>query len=238
MGREGLNFNFHISTICKSASSQLNALAQLKKFLSFEQKVLVSSSILSNFDYCPLVWFISSAKSLKKVENLQKRALRFLQNEYHSSYETLLHKSWKTTVNVWNLRTLCKEIFKSLNKLNPVFLKEIFYFKESNRRVREKYKLNLRIPKIKQVRFGTKSLRGLGPKISNTLPYHIKTSENIGIDVQAKECTSLIIESKERFIAKMSAKLDNPKTVLKTYWSIINKFLSNKKNSYYTTCSC
>ena len=27
----------------------------------------------------------------------------------------------------------------------------------------------------------------------------------------------------------MSAKLDNPRTVPKTYWSIINKFLSNKK---------
>ena len=27
----------------------------------------------------------------------------------------------------------------------------------------------------------------------------------------------------------MSAKPDNPKTVPKTYWSIINKFLSNKK---------
>ena len=27
----------------------------------------------------------------------------------------------------------------------------------------------------------------------------------------------------------MSAKLDNPKTVPKTYWSIINKFLSDKK---------
>ena len=27
----------------------------------------------------------------------------------------------------------------------------------------------------------------------------------------------------------MSAKLDNLKTVPKTYWSIINKFLSNKK---------
>ena len=44
-----------------------------------------------------------------------------------------------------------------------------------------------------------------------------------------RTCTSLFIESKERFIAKMSAKLDNPKTVPKTYWSIINKFLSNKK---------
>ena len=152
----------------------------LKKFLSFEQKkVLVNSFILSNFDYCPLVWFISSAKLLNKVENLQKRA--HLQNDYHSSYETLLHKSGKTTVNVRDLRNLCKEISKSLHNLNPVFLKEIFYFKESNRPVREKYKLNLEIHKINQVRFGTKSLRGLGPKIWNTLPYHIKTSENIDI---------------------------------------------------------
>ena len=108
-----LNFNLHINTICKSASNE---------FLSFEQKnVLVNSFILSNFDYCPLAWFISSAKSLNKVENLQKRAPRFLQNDYHSSYETLLHKSGKTTVNVQNLRNLCKEIFKSLSNLNPVF---------------------------------------------------------------------------------------------------------------------
>ena len=75
---------------------------------------------------------------MKKVEKLQKCVLRFLQNDYHSSYETLLHKSGKTTVNVRNLRNLCKEIFKSLNNLNPVFLKEIFYLesnKESNRLV-------------------------------------------------------------------------------------------------------
>ena len=96
-----LNFNLHINTICKSASNQLNALVRLKKFLRFEQKkVLVNSFIPPYFDYCPLVWFISSTKSLKKVENLQKRALRFLPNGYHSSYETLLQKSGKTTVNV------------------------------------------------------------------------------------------------------------------------------------------
>ena len=29
--------------------------------------------------------------------------------------------------------------------------------------------------------------------------------------------------------AKMSTNLDNPRTAPKTYWSIINKFLSNKK---------
>ena len=78
-----------------------------------------------------------------------------------------------------NPRNLCKEIFKSLNSLNPVFLKEIFYFKESNRPVRRKYRLNLQIPKINQVKFGTKILRGLSPKIWNTLPYHINKYENI-----------------------------------------------------------
>ena len=64
-----------------------------------------------------------------------------------------------------------------------------------------------------------------------TKRYHSNPTANNkeALDFQAKECTSLIIESKERFIAKMSAKLDNPKTVLKTCWSIINKFLSNKK---------
>ena len=64
-----------------------------------------------------------------------------------------------------------------------------------------------------------------------TKRYHSNPTANNkeALDFQAKECTSLIIESKERFIAKMSAKLDNPKTVPKTYWSIINKFLSNKK---------
>ena len=93
------------------------------------KKVILNSYILSYFDYCPLVWFISSAKSLKKVENLQKRAFRFLQNDYHSSYETLLNKSGKTTVYVRNLRNLFKEIFVSLNNPNPVFLKEVFISK-------------------------------------------------------------------------------------------------------------
>ena len=64
-----------------------------------------------------------------------------------------------------------------------------------------------------------------------TKRYHVNHTPNNkeSLDIQAKECTLLTIESKERDIAKMSAKLDNLKTVPKIYWSIINKFLSNKK---------
>ena len=57
-----LNFNLYISKICKSAANQLNALIRLKQFLSFHSKeVLINSYIISNFNYCPLVWMVSSA---------------------------------------------------------------------------------------------------------------------------------------------------------------------------------
>ena len=90
-----LNFNLYTRKICTSAFNQLNALIRLKGFLgSGEKKVLINSFILSNFDFCPLVCFISSAKSLNNIENLQiYNVLRFLFNDNHSSYEELLKKS-------------------------------------------------------------------------------------------------------------------------------------------------
>ena len=42
-----LNFNLHINAICKSTSSQLNALVRLKKFLSFEQKKFYLTALYS-----------------------------------------------------------------------------------------------------------------------------------------------------------------------------------------------
>ena len=83
-----LNFNHYINNICKPASNQLNALIRLKHLLGFEErKVLVDTSVMSNFNYSSLVWNFSSAQSLNKIENLQKRALRFLLNDYDSLYE-------------------------------------------------------------------------------------------------------------------------------------------------------
>ena len=49
-------------------------------------------------------------------------------------------------------------------------------------------------------------------------------SNKEALDIQSKEYTSLINGSKDKYIAKMSAKLDNPKTVPKTYSLIIKKF--------------
>ena len=89
--------------------------------------MLVNSFVLPNFNYCPLVWYFSCSTSLRKIENLHKRALRFLLNDYVISYEQLLQKSSKASINLTiNHRVLCTEVFKTMIDLNPTYMKEIF----------------------------------------------------------------------------------------------------------------
>ena len=74
-----LNFNLHITKICRSTANQLHALIRLQMFLNFEEKkTLINIYFYSNFNYCPFVWMFSSTKSLNKVESLQRRALFWL----------------------------------------------------------------------------------------------------------------------------------------------------------------
>ena len=76
------------------------------------------------------------------------------------------------------LSILCTEIYQTINNLNANFMRDLFSLKETSRLVREKYMLNLNIPVHNQVSFGSKNLRVFGPKVWNSLPYHIKSFEN------------------------------------------------------------
>ena len=58
-------------------------------------------------------------------------------------------------------------------------MKKIFAMKKNNRVVRERYKLNLNIPRTNQVKFGTNSLKSCGPKICNAVPFNTKTAGNL-----------------------------------------------------------
>jgi hypothetical protein len=48
------------------------------------------SFILSNFNYCPLVWHFCGGNNTKKLEYIQERALRFIYNDQNSDYDQLL----------------------------------------------------------------------------------------------------------------------------------------------------
>ena len=64
-----LNFDEHISELCKKASMQLNTISCLHRFMGKEQKeALINGFIFSSFNYCPLVWHFCSCKSSQKLE--------------------------------------------------------------------------------------------------------------------------------------------------------------------------
>ena len=106
-----------------------------------------------------MVPIFSKAQSVNKIENLQKRALCFLYDDFGATYEELLSKGGKSTMNVRRSRTFCVEIYKTLNDLNPSFINNIFKLKINIREIRDKYKLNLDIPKWNQKTFGYKASR-------------------------------------------------------------------------------
>ena len=103
----------------------------------------------------------------------------FFYEDYVLSYEELLQKAGKETMKVNRLRSLCIEIYKLINNINPTYMNEIFKLRKISRAVRSNYKLNLDVPTINQVSFGGKSLRYYGPKIWNLLSFHIKSSDNL-----------------------------------------------------------
>ena len=148
---------------------------RIQKYLGFKEKeALLSSFVLSNFNYCPLVWHFCSSKSLKKIEKIQKQTLRKLYNDSIIDYNQLLNKYSKASMKVKHLRTLALEIFKTLNNLNPEYMKEIFY-KTTNLTHRP---FNIKVNQNNTTKYGNKSLRSLGPHIWNSLPNQIKEGTN------------------------------------------------------------
>ena len=80
--------------------------------MNFEEK-----KILINFygqlQILPFSLDAIQRKSTKNIENLQKKAPRFLYNDYEISYEELLSKSSTSSINVKRLRALCVELYKT-----------------------------------------------------------------------------------------------------------------------------
>ena len=67
-----LNFDQHISNLCRKAGQQLNVLKRFSPFLSRLNKLTIFHTfILSNLNYCPFVWHFCSESNSKKLEKIQ-----------------------------------------------------------------------------------------------------------------------------------------------------------------------
>jgi len=120
-----LNFNTHISNICKKAARQLNVLKRIGKHLNRLGKLTIYYSfIMSNFSYCPLTWHFCGEQNTKKIEKIQERALRFIYDDFKNSYEFLLEKSKLHSLKTRRMLTIALETFKIINKKRPLSIQD------------------------------------------------------------------------------------------------------------------
>ena len=164
------SFEYHINRIWRKASQKLLALSRIAKYISEDEKrMLFKSFIISQFNYCPIVWMCHGRGLNNKINNIHERALRIVYQDKKSSFETLLKRDKSTSIHVKNLQHLATELFKVKNDLSPEIMKEIFAFQEN-----ETYNLrsgnHLARKNIPTRQYRIERVSNLGAKLWNLLP--------------------------------------------------------------------
>ena len=144
----------------QKAQNQINALKRLSVHMGKNEKIVfMKSFILSNFNYCPLVWHFSSKTDTDTMERIQKRTLQSVLDDYESDYETLLQKA---TLQTGRIKTQAIEIFKTFYSLDLICMNEIF---QTNPSITHKLcsKNNLVTHGYNSKTYGKNSFKILGP---------------------------------------------------------------------------
>ena len=124
-------------------------------------------------NYCPIMWMYCQRKSNNIINRIHERALRIAYNDYISDFKTLIANDNSVTIHQRNIQALTLEIYKTLNNLNPTFMKEIFQLKELNYSTRIQ---NLVYPNPRTVSYGLESFGYKATQLWNKIPHEMKQS--------------------------------------------------------------
>ena len=172
-----LKFDIHISEICRKAGYKLNVLGRLSKTLDIDAKILLFRSfILSFFNYCPTVWHHCDYNSMKSMEKIQKRALRYIFNDFNVSYSELCERANISMVYEQRILSIILQVYKSVNNISPSYMHDWFQIKSNGYVLRNNY---LELPNCNSKKYGINSFRYQGAKLWNSIPYHLKQMSTI-----------------------------------------------------------
>ena len=87
---KNLSSKAHVITLCTKANLKLHALSGIAHYMDSEKlKHVVKAFILSQFNYCPLVWMLSERGLNNKINHLHEKALRIAYKDEISDFKAL-----------------------------------------------------------------------------------------------------------------------------------------------------
>ena len=148
--------------------------------------------VLSNFNLCPLAWHFCTETNTKKMEKLQERGLRFVYNDFSTSYEDLLTEAKLSTLHIRRMKTMAIETFRILNSLAPPVLTNLL--KKRGTVYNFRYSNILQIQTVRTSKFFKSSFRYAAPVLWNSLPEDFRNCSNFNqfrqmiLSWNGKEC--------------------------------------------------
>ena len=115
-----------------------------------------------------MTWHFCGEQNTKKIEKIQERALRFIYEDYQSSYESLLDISNLPSLKTRRMRTIALETFKIISKKSPLFIQDLVVIKNSTYNFR--YVNTAEVPRPRTTTYGKRSFRYEAAQVWNSLP--------------------------------------------------------------------
>ena len=111
--------------------------------------------------------------------NLQERVLAMVYCDKSLAYEDMLKKIGQLCIRLNLIRLLAIEMFKCMNGLNPLYIKDMFSGKDSSYNLWDNSRPMQ--PKFNTKRYGYKSFKYLGSKVWNCLPPCVKNVNDLNL---------------------------------------------------------
>ena len=139
-----------------------------------KRRILIKYFIISQPNYCLLIWMIHNRGLNRKINHIHQRVLRIVYDDYSSCFKDLLNKDKSVTIHQRNLQQLAINIFKVKIGIAQIIMNEIFTFVK-NSTYNLKSGTHLSRVNVHPTQYGTESIGTLGAKNfeSCSSPYEI-----------------------------------------------------------------
>ena len=95
-----LTFQQHIKKICSEAGKKLSASLKLCPYIDTnKKKAIYTSIVISQLNYCPLVWMFCPRRSKNLLNKVHERALRITYNDQLTDFKSLLLSHNEITIH-------------------------------------------------------------------------------------------------------------------------------------------
>ena len=143
---------------------------------------LYRSFILPNFYHCSHVWHHCRKRNTTKIQKVNGRALRYVYNDKHASYQHLLERIRLPSMESRRIQDMLLTKHRSISNKAPQVIRNLINLRSFKYNLkRQEYVLSL--PKVKTIKYGLKSWRYFAAKKwnepSNDIRIKVDTIEEV-----------------------------------------------------------